>query len=393
MTGAQATPSELERAILAEPDREDLWASFADELDRQGDPHGALLRVHLAEPIDRGRERAIVEANWERWGGGFSPQALRCSWERGFVEAAQLGWGAERARTVRSAAELAALPALRFLRRLDARGFLADHRGLERFPRLERLAWSSSGTEDLAAVRALRLPALNTLRIELRPEAGAPTDAELAAALAAMELPSLRRLELWRGAGATLGPLLDALAAAPWWPGLTGATLGPLTAAEAGALADRTEWLRSGGAGVFLLLRSDEPQTELAELARRLPDARRRTASWGSSSSHFHGGGPHLTELPRLAPLDFRERPPSESLERPAGGSGETETVETGSGVPPDGYDRVKQCLGCGSDDVLRVFAASSSSYGQAETYHFWSGELCCRACGRFTSWEGSSET
>ena len=121
--------SELEAAILADPEAVAPYSVYADWLEQQGDPRGELIHVQLARENDPDpalveREGELLAEHANRWLGGLldyplgPPNALEVTWRRGFVHSATVKTSYESNDGAFLYRELAARPVARFLREL-----------------------------------------------------------------------------------------------------------------------------------------------------------------------------------------------------------------------------------------------------------------------------------
>jgi hypothetical protein len=209
-------------------------------------------------------------------------------------------------------------------------------------------------------------------------------------ALASIDAPALRRFELWRAPEELLAAALDVMTTGRWANRLTGITLGPLPAEEADQVLKRLEPILSRGATVYLLVTGSRHDTPTLERLRQEEHPTVKLS--GAYERRFTGSTPVLTEHPRLAPYDFRDLSPRVQA-KPADASASWKSyspVFHGSGWPLDNDEKVQRCLGCGSRDVLQIYKSGVVHYGSTTTDGYDAGELVCKDCGRFTSWEAT---
>jgi uncharacterized protein (TIGR02996 family) len=225
-------PSELEAAILADPDSPAGYSVYADWLEQQGDPHGELINVQLAretssDPELATRERELLAAHANKLLGGLLDYPLgpadpvEVDWRRGFVFRATVKTSYESNDGAFIYRELAARPVARFLRELCL-GAGCSYGG--RPP---------DDTSILEALRDCPLPLLRSLSIDcLGRELSWTHVGDLSIAneslrglesleivtgrmtLGAIDLPNLRTLRL--ETGGLPAHVLESIAAASW---------------------------------------------------------------------------------------------------------------------------------------------------------------------------------
>lgn len=118
--------SELEQAIHASPDDDQLWLVYADALIEAGDPRGALAALESA-PVANIVQRASRDADARRLrqaatdlGRGIvGRQGLGLRWKRGFIHGATLHGGFALGDAEDLLFDLLAHPCARFLRELE----------------------------------------------------------------------------------------------------------------------------------------------------------------------------------------------------------------------------------------------------------------------------------
>jgi uncharacterized protein (TIGR02996 family) len=222
--------TELEAAILADPDAREGYAVLGDWLLQQGDPRGEFIQVQLARelaPDDAAlerRERELLAQHESTWSNylrhsPWSFAAFDLTWRRGHIYSATIPTMYETEDAASQYRELAALPVARFLRELSVGSAISHH---------------GEGAADVSILEALRdcpLPVLRDLSIDsydhdiswthigdisianvrgietLSVSAGRLT-------LGAIDLPKLRRLTLVTG-GLT-ADVLESIARAAW---------------------------------------------------------------------------------------------------------------------------------------------------------------------------------
>src|SRR5215204_4545802 len=75
---------DLEAAIIANPEDDQLYRVYADWLEGQGDPRAQLIRVQL-DSGDSAARPLLRERAEELLGPSLAKFALALSWKRGFV--------------------------------------------------------------------------------------------------------------------------------------------------------------------------------------------------------------------------------------------------------------------------------------------------------------------
>ena len=224
--------TELEAAILADPDSPAGYSVYADWLEQQGDPHGELIHVQLARETSSDpelvvRERELLAAHANKLLGGLleyplgPADPLEVEWRRGFVHRATVKTSYESNDGAYLYRELATRPVARFLRELCL-GAGCSYNG--RPP---------DDTSILEALRDCPLPLLRSLSIDcLGRELSWTHVGDLSIAseslrglealeivtgrmtLGAIDLPMLRTLRI--ETGGLPAHVLDSIAAASW---------------------------------------------------------------------------------------------------------------------------------------------------------------------------------
>lgn len=85
--------SDLERAIVENPDDRDAWLVLADAHQSKGDPRGELIALQLAGETDAGKQRAARQYfEKHREALDYTRELTDVTWRRGFIHAAIVTW-------------------------------------------------------------------------------------------------------------------------------------------------------------------------------------------------------------------------------------------------------------------------------------------------------------
>lgn len=206
-------PSLDERA-RARFDDQELFQVYADWLEERGDPRGELIRMQLLaerfeqrQPIGESAwlvthsdhhflAEQMIRERWTEWFGALPRSSVKLTWEHGFVRLLELLDNCP----LPSLAPLLALPAMRFVRFVQAEGgFAGDAGGLQLAPSLDCVHWSVSRSNALAPLAGTQLSSLSKVFVTFEVR---PTKADLEG-LSALSSGPVEKFQL------TLGPKLD----------------------------------------------------------------------------------------------------------------------------------------------------------------------------------------
>lgn len=335
-------------------DTPETWAVYADWLEEQGDPRGALMRLSPSSSA----HGDLVAQYWGRWFGTIPREAFtRLEWENGFVSRV----------TVRSpaAVSLFTLPVMHFARELSiSLPFDAPLNGLDALPRLRHLRVSLRWGHSLGELR----PAFEKLAsIELE-MLGSPGSGELG--VLTWPLPALRHfvLDALRLPQQTLGWL----AAAPWLSQLESLGLCDIDHDNARPLLDRSEPFAALGAALHLDLANEGGRR--GELRMKFPLATMRQGK-PMVRVPFRERGPWPIPQPRDAPANFRTYPPQLTPFRA------DVFVSSGDRMtdPLNDLPEARSCAWCASNSTLVIYAQldGHTPHGRARWIREWRCEEC----------------